>query len=200
MKLEESKTFENLAAAFATECQARTRYEYIEYGARFNGYKALAEMIDKMAYQEFTHSRMLYAAIQQCDLEQVDNIEISGGFPFKEKWDVCQNLMLASDDEQQDAKAYEMYIKIAEDEGFRNEAELFKMIRKVELRHSKVFKYLHNKMKDGNLYKADKEVKWVCPDCGHVHFGFEAPQECALCKAKQGTFEICLPEEFYCCD
>ena len=172
MKLEESKTFKNLAAAFATECQARTRYEYIEYGARFNGFKALAEMIDKMAYQEFTHSRMLYAAIQKCDLKQVDNIDISGGFPFKEKWDVCENLMLASDDEEQDAKAYELYIKIAEDEGFKNEAELFKMIHAVELRHSKVFMYLHEKMKNGSLYKSDKEKAWVCPDCGHVHYGF----------------------------
>lgn len=194
MKLEESKTFENLAAAFATECQARTRYEYIEYGARFNGFKALAEMIDKMAYQEFTHSRMLYAAIQKCDLEQVDNINISGGFPFKEKWDVCENLMLASDDEQQDAKAYELYIKIAKDEGFDDEAKLFQMIHDVEIRHSKVFNYLHEKMKSDTLYKAEKEVEWVCPDCGHVHVGFEAPEECSLCQAKQGTFEIYLPE------
>ena len=200
MKLEESKTFKNLAAAFATECQARARYEYIEYGARYNGFKALAEIIDKIAYQEFTHSRMLYAAIQKSDLEQVDNINISGGFPFNEKWDVCENLRIAADDELQDAKAYEEYIKIAEDEGFTEQAELFKMIHAVELHHSKLFKNLHEQMKNEQLYKADKEVKWVCPDCGHVHIGKEAPEECPLCLAKQGTFEIHLPAEFNCCN
>ena len=41
MKLEESKTYENLARAFAAECQARVRYEFIEYGARYNGYNFL---------------------------------------------------------------------------------------------------------------------------------------------------------------
>lgn len=200
MKLEESKTFKNLAIAFATECQSRARYEYIEYGARYNGYKALAEIIDKVAYQEFTHSRMLYAAIQKSGLDSVDNINISGGFPFKEKWDVCENLLLASDDEQQDAKAYEEFIKVAEEEGFTEEAELFRMIHKVELHHSALFKNLHEQMKAKKLYKADKEVKWVCPDCGYVHMGLEAPEECPLCQAEQGAFEIHLPAEFNCCN
>ena len=43
MKLSESKTYYNLAKAYAGECQARTRYEFIEYGARKEGLKALAE-------------------------------------------------------------------------------------------------------------------------------------------------------------
>ena len=34
MKLIESKTYYNLAKAYAGECQAKTRYEFIEYGAR----------------------------------------------------------------------------------------------------------------------------------------------------------------------
>jgi hypothetical protein len=32
MELRNSKTFVNLARAYAGECQARTRYEFIEYG------------------------------------------------------------------------------------------------------------------------------------------------------------------------
>lgn len=31
MKLCESKTYQNLAKSYAGECQARTRYEFIEY-------------------------------------------------------------------------------------------------------------------------------------------------------------------------
>ena len=30
MKLKDSKTFSNLARAYAGECQARTRYEFVE--------------------------------------------------------------------------------------------------------------------------------------------------------------------------
>ena len=50
MKLKDSKTYLNLAKAYAGECQARTRYEFIEYGARYNGYGAIAEIIDKIVY------------------------------------------------------------------------------------------------------------------------------------------------------
>ena len=32
MKLKESQTYLNLAKAYAAECQARTRYEFVEYG------------------------------------------------------------------------------------------------------------------------------------------------------------------------
>jgi hypothetical protein len=50
----ESKTYYNLAKAYAGECQAKTRYEFIEYGARKEGYGAMAEVIDKIVYNEFT--------------------------------------------------------------------------------------------------------------------------------------------------
>ena len=52
MKLIESQTLNNLARAYAGECQARTNYEFIEYGARKQGYKALAEAIDKICFGE----------------------------------------------------------------------------------------------------------------------------------------------------
>ena len=34
MELKQSQTYVNLARAYASECQARTRYEFVEYGAR----------------------------------------------------------------------------------------------------------------------------------------------------------------------
>ena len=49
MKLKDSQTFLNLARAYAGECQARTRYEFVEYGFRYNGYEAIATIIDKIA-------------------------------------------------------------------------------------------------------------------------------------------------------
>lgn len=64
MKLKDSQTYLNLARAYAAECQARTRYEFVEYGARYNGQKAVADIIDKVAYQEFNHARMIYTALQ----------------------------------------------------------------------------------------------------------------------------------------
>ena len=98
MKLIESKTYYNLAKAYAGECQARVRYEFIEYGARNEGYKALAEAIDKIVYNEFNHARMFYTKIQDASDKEIKNIEICGGYPFKEKWNLLDNLRLAAED------------------------------------------------------------------------------------------------------
>ena len=84
MKLKDSQTYENLAKAYASECQARTRYEFIEYGARYNEYKNIADVVDEIVYQEFNHARMLYTFIQQGEDKQIDNISFSGGYPFRE--------------------------------------------------------------------------------------------------------------------
>mgnify|MGYP001053767815 FL=1 len=42
MKLIDSKTLLNLAKSYAGETQAYTRYKFIEYGARNEGYNALS--------------------------------------------------------------------------------------------------------------------------------------------------------------
>ena len=118
MELKESQTYKNLARAYAAECQARTRYEFAEYGFRYNGFEAIAQIIDTIAYQEFNHARMLYTKIQSADKKLIDNINIEAGFPFKEKWDMEQNLKILAEDEELEAKAYEEFIKVAKDEGF----------------------------------------------------------------------------------
>ena len=90
MKLIESKTYLNLAKAFAGECMARTRYEFIEYGARQQGYTALAEVVDKIVYNEFNHARMCYTYLESASDKPIANVEVCSGYPFKEKWDLTR--------------------------------------------------------------------------------------------------------------
>ena len=106
MKLIESRTLNNLARAYAGECQARVKYEFIEYGARKQGYKALAEAIDKIVYNEFNHARMFYTKIQDASPETIKNLEVCAGYPFKEKWDLEQNLKFAMEDEETEVDLY----------------------------------------------------------------------------------------------
>ena len=194
MKLLESKTYINLAKAFAAETQARTRYEFMEYGMRYNGYKTMAEIVDSIAYQEFNHARMFYTFLQKASDKPIDNIDIAGGFPFKEKWDIEQNLKFAADDEH--VEAYEIYLpaaKTARKEGFDDIADLFELTAKVEMQHEAIFTELYNQMKNGTLYKKDRGVTWMCSGCGHTAVGKEAWETCPLCGAKQGT--VCLKLE-----
>jgi len=195
MKLKDSQTYLNLARAFVAECSARTRYEFCEYGFRMNGYEAIATLIDKIAYQEFNHARMLYTKLQQADKEQIENIDIALGLPFKEKWNMLDNLKYLMQDELDEANVYIEFEKIAREEGFVEIANLFQMIGQVEQVHARVFEELYKQMKDEKLYKKAKQVAWVCPSCGYVSFGKEAWETCPLCEAKQGYADVHLPEE-----
>ena len=192
MKLKESQTYLNLARAYAGECQARTRYEFIEYGARYNGYKNIADIIDEIVYQEFNHARMFYTFIQKSEEKQIDNIEVTAGFPFREKWDLQENLRLAALDEEKESGIYDEFAKTAETEGFPEIAQLFLDVKAVEEYHRQIFLELYTQMKDKTLYKKENPVTWICADCGYMATSQEAWDECPLCKAKQGSIKLIL--------
>ncbi len=192
MELKDSKTFKNLARAYAAECQARTRYEFIEYGARINGYKNIADIIDEIVYQEFNHARMFYTFLQNHEKNEIDNIDIEAGYPFKEKWDLEQNLKFGAEDESGDADAYLHFAEIAKEEGFDDIASLFEKVRQVELYHQKIFAELYSQYRNNTLYKKDKPVIWECADCGYMAEGLEPWEECPLCKAKRTSVKLIL--------
>ncbi|MEG2688104.1 MAG: ferritin family protein [Clostridia bacterium] len=188
MKLIESKTLLNLAKSFAGECQAHVRYKFVEYGARNDGYTALADISDKVVYNEFNHARMFYTFIQQASEKSIENIDICSGYPFKEKWNLLDNLKLSVEDETNEAtKIYPAYEKVAREEGFNEIADLYKDIIQVENCHKMLFEDLYNQMKNGTMYKKPLPTKWKCAGCGYEETGKEAFTVCPLCKAKQGV-------------
>lgn len=195
MELNKSKTYENLKKAFIAECAARTRYEFVEYGERFKGYEGLATIVDKIAYQEFNHARMLYTKITEANKGTIDNEEICVSLPFRQKWEMVENLKLTAEDEGDEAVFYAEAAKTANEEGFPDIAKLFEMIREVELKHKKIFMYLYDKLKEGDLYKSDTSKRWTCPACGYESTGEEAVDTCPLCGAKAETFRINFPKE-----
>ena len=192
MKLNGTQTYLNLARAYASECQAKTRYEFVEYGARYNDYKNIADIIDEIVYQEFNHARMFYTFIQKGQDEQIDNIDICAGFPFREKWDLEENLRLASLDEEKEAEVYEKFAITAEKEGFPEIAKLFRDVKQVEEYHRQIFLELYEQFKNKTLYKKDHPVTWICADCGYMTTSEEAWDECPLCKAKRGSIKLIL--------
>lgn len=193
MKLIESETYHNLARAFAGECQAHIRYMFIEYGAKQAGHKSLAAIIDKISYNEFNHARMFYTFLSQASNDTIDNVDIMAGYPFREKWDVLENLKLAAEDENEEAEVvYPAFRDKAKEEGFDEIAKLFDDIIKVEKGHRETFLELYDQMKNGSLYKKDKPVVWRCADCGYESTSKEAWDECPVCKAKQGAVVLHL--------
>ena len=194
MKLIESQTYQNLAKAYAGECQARVRYEFIEYGARKEGYACLAEVIDKIVYNEFNHARMFYTKIQDASDKLIKNIDISAGYPFKQKWTLLDNLKLAADDEEAETILYPEFAKTAKEEGFKEVALLFENIAQIENCHKMLFTDLYTQLKNGTLYKKSKAVKWKCSACGYEKTAKQAFEICPVCQAKQGYVNLILSD------
>ncbi len=190
--LKQSKTFENLARAWAGECQARVRYQFLEYAARQKGLIALADVISTVEKNEFNHARMYYTKMQEADKKTLDDVLINASYPFKEKWNFEENFLFAIQNETNEVGLYRKFAKVAQEEGFTDIATLFTLVSDVEHCHKLLFKDIANQLENGTMYKRDKPVKWKCADCGHEAKLTQAWDKCPLCMAAQGSVMLIL--------
>ena len=75
----------------------------------------------------------------------------------------------------------------AREEGFgRNIADAFAAIATIEGTHAQRFTRFADALESGELFSIRGETAWLCLNCGHVHFGPEAPKACPVCSHDQG--------------
>jgi len=85
---------------------------------------------------------------------------------------------------------YVEFEKVAREEGFAEIADVFREIGEVEEEHEKRFLALLKNIEEGQVFKRDEEVKWKCRNCGYVHKGKEAPEECPACAHPRAYYEL----------
>lgn len=194
MQFEQTKTYRNLARAFAGESQAGMRYQLIARQATQQGYITLANTIRSLAKNETVHARRFFEELQKrADVSTLHNIELEAGYPYH-GGDIEQSLQLSADDEHKEhAEVYPTFAKDAEEEGFKDIANLFKLIAQVEVRHEMVFNYLYEAFKKGVLYSNESPILYVCGECGYMHTSTKAWDKCPLCNASQGEVELHIP-------
>jgi len=89
---------------------------------------------------------------------------------------------------------YPDFAQVAEDEGFADVAESFREIAEVEAHHEIRYRKLLENVKGHKVFKKDGNVLWKCRNCGYIHEGTEAPDECPACKHPQAYYEVfCEP-------
>ena len=195
MELKNSKTFLNLVNSFAGECQAHVRYKFMAYGAKMQKLYEVECALNVISKNEFYHARMFYTAIQSADSGIMNDLTVNAGYPFKEKWDLIQNLELAAGTEYDESvKIYAEYAKTAYDEGFPEQAKLFELVAAVEHCHMMQLNNIRQQLKDGTLYRRGTPTKWKCSKCGHEQETEEAPYTCPLCRSEQGYVKLELPD------
>ncbi|HUT84130.1 MAG TPA: rubrerythrin family protein [Thermodesulfobacteriota bacterium] len=185
MELKGSQTEKNLLAAFAGESQARNRYSYFASQAKKEGYEQIAAIFAETAEQEKEHAKREFKFLEGGE------VEITASFPAGVIGNTLENLKSAAAGEHyENTEMYPSFADVAEKEGFDEIAEVFRSIAVAEKRHEDRYVALAKNITNGVVFKRQKPVRWVCRNCGYVHEGTEAPEECPSCAHPQAHFEM----------
>jgi len=180
-----TKTERNLLTAFAGESQARNRYTYFASKARKEGYVQIADIFAETANQEREHAKRIFKFLEGGE------VEIAAAFPAGVIGTTPENLKAAAAGENYEwTEMYPGFAKLAREEGFEEIAAVFEAISVAEKQHEKRYNDLLANIEAGRVFKRDKPVIWRCRNCGYLHEGTEAPQECPACAHPQAHFEI----------
>ena len=180
-----TKTEKNLLASFAGESQARNRYTYFASAAKKAGFEQISAIFLDTADNEKEHAKIFFKLLEGGELE------IAASYPAGVIGDTSANLKASADGEHLEwTKLYKDAEDTARKEGFEAIAVQFKEIAEVEEEHEKRYRKLLQNIKEGNVFKKDKAVKWRCRNCGYVHEGKEAPKVCPACSHPQGYYEV----------
>ena len=172
MELKGSKTEKNLRTAFSGESEARNKYTYFASVAKKEGYEQIAAIFLDTANNEKEHAKMWFKAL--------------GGLG-----DTAQNLLSAAEGENYEwTDMYAQFAKEAEEEGFLDLANKFKMVAAIEKTHEERYRALLNNVEMQQVFEKAEMTMWECRNCGHLLMGKKAPQVCPVCAHPQSFFEV----------
>ncbi len=173
MNLQGSKTQANLMAAFAGECQARTKYTYYASKAKKDGFVQISNLFMETAENEKEHAKIWFKLLHD-------------GIP-----DTAANLKDAAAGENYEwTDMYAEFAKTAREEGFDHIAFLFDEVAKIEKEHEQRYLKLLENVENGLVFSRDGDKIWKCSNCGHIVVGKEAPEVCPVCSHPRAYFEL----------
>jgi len=186
-------TVENLAKAFIGESQARNRYTFYSKIAKKEGFEQIAEVFSITAENEKEHASWLFKLINElkkkCD-ENLDEIKVEAAAPTT-LGDTAENLKAAiAGENYEHTKMYPEFADVAEKEGLPEIAERLRAIAVAEKHHEERYKKILKEVEAGTVFKKDKEVWWVCRECGYVYFGKQPPEECPSCGHPRSFYQV----------
>ena len=167
-----TQTEKNLEAAFAGESQARNKYTYFASVAQKEGYEQIAALFLKTADNEKEHAKMWFK-----ELKGIGN--------------TAQNLAHAAEGENYEwTDMYDGFAKTADEEGFHELAEKFRLVAKIEKHHEERYRALLHNVEMKEVFEKSEVKVWECRNCGHIVVGTKAPEVCPVCNHPQSYFEV----------
>ncbi len=187
------KTIKNLVKAFIGESQARNRYTFYAKIAKKEGFEQIAEIFLITAENEKEHASWLFKLINQLKEKSgkgFEEIKVEAVAPIS-LGNTAENLKAAIAGENYEyTQMYPEFAKVAEEEGLEDIAKRLRAIAIAEKHHEERYKKLLKEVETGTVFKKEKEVWWVCRECGYMYFGKEPPEKCPSCGHPRSYFQI----------
>ena len=183
--LKGTQTEKNILTAFAGESQARNRYTYFASQAKKDGFVQISAIFEETANQEKEHAKRLFKLLEGGE------VQVSANFPAGVIGTTLENLQEAAAGENYEhTTMYPEFAQTAMEEGFKNIAAIFMAIAVAEKQHEKRYKDLAANIEAGRVFKRETKVTWRCRNCGYLHEGEEAIDECPACAHAMAHFEL----------
>ena len=180
-----SQTEKNLLKAFAGESQARNRYEFFAKVAQKEGLEQIAALFMETAENERSHAKQFFKQLEG------RAVEITATYPAGKIGTTLENLKAAADGENEEwTELYPEFARVAEEEGFKKIAMLFKLIAKIEKEHEARYRQLFEMLESGKVFHREGKVVWKCRVCGFLHEAAQPPLKCPVCDHPQAYFEV----------
>ncbi|HHW41378.1 MAG TPA: rubrerythrin family protein [Syntrophomonadaceae bacterium] len=183
--LKGTRTEKNLMTAFAGESQARNRYTYYASQARKEGYEQIATIFLETADNEKEHAKRLFKFLEG------GQVKIEADFPAGVIGSTAENLAAAAGGERYEhTEMYPEFARVAEEEGFREIAVVFRAIARAERGHEERYRALLANIEQNRVFQREEKVTWRCRNCGYIHEGNAAPEVCPACAHPRAYFEL----------
>jgi rubrerythrin len=173
MSIKGTKTEANLMSAFAGESMARNKYTYYAGKARKEGLNQIAALFEETANNEKEHAKIWFKLLHGGVGETVDNLTDAAAGEHYEWTDM-----------------YLGFAKTAREEGLNDIAFLFEQVAKIEKTHEERYLKLAANLKDCKVFSRETDEQWICENCGHIHYGKNAPDVCPVCGHPKAYFDI----------
>ena len=183
--LKGTQTEKNLLKAFAGESQARNRYTFFAKQAAKEGYEQIAALFLETAENEGQHAKVYFKHLEG------GPVEITATYPAGKIGATAENLLAAAEGENEEwTDLYPAFGDVAESEGFKEVANSFRQITKVEEKHEARYRKLLDNVEKDLVFARPEPVKWMCRKCGFVHEGPKALKVCPACQHPRAYQEV----------
>jgi len=174
MDLKESKTWDNLMAAYAGEAQARVKYDYYSSKAKKDGYAQISDLFMQTSNNEREHAEIWFKILHNGSMPSTTANLADAAAGENYEWTIM----------------YAEFAKTAREEGFTDIADKFEMVAKIEHEHEERYRKLLANIETGLVFSRDGDTVWICSNCGHIEIGRDAPRVCPVCAHPQAYFEL----------